>query len=150
MFNDISKPPPPLPSIQFTELQEGVGLLLPLTRRGHGPGLILLVPDTTEHLAICDGVPSPLIKWAEEGYTLIQIEQRALGKNVLVVLAVAAEALSQCDTCDPKNKIGLVCEFIPGLGPPTPLYIVLAAGSAHSRVCDGTFLQHTIRNYGTK
>lgn len=108
MYNDISKPPPPLPSIQFTELSPGVGLLLPLSRRGHGPGLVLLVPDTTEHLTIAEGVPSPLIKWAEEGYAVVQVEERALGE---AALKRAIEALSQCDKCEPKGKVGLVCRF---------------------------------------
>ncbi|KAI1376817.1 hypothetical protein F4677DRAFT_418073 [Hypoxylon crocopeplum] len=105
MFNDITKPPPPLPSIQYEELAPGIGLLLPLSRRGHGPGLITLVADTTDQLTIAEGVPSTLIKWAEEGYAVVEIQQRAFSP---AALKRALEALSHTDKCEPKGKVGLV------------------------------------------
>ncbi|KAL1847976.1 hypothetical protein VTK73DRAFT_10221 [Phialemonium thermophilum] len=110
MYNDISKPPPPLPSIQFQELGPGIALLLPLSRRGQGPGLIILVPGGEEQLTIADGVPSPLIKWAEEGYAVVEIQQRAL-EAVDAALKKAVESLSRCGKCDSDKyggKIGLV------------------------------------------
>lgn len=109
MFKASSEPPTPLPSIQFEELAPGVGLLLPLSRRGHGPGLIILTPDTTTHLNIIEAVPSPLIKWAEEGYAVVEIQQQALSA---AVIKQAIEALSRCDRCDANSKIGLICMII--------------------------------------
>lgn len=108
MYNDISKPPPPLPSPELTEVAPGISLLLPLSRRGHGPGLIILTADRPEPLAIKEGVPSPLIKWAEEGYTVVEIQAQALGVGKRHVLESAVEALSKCGKCEPKDKIGLV------------------------------------------
>lgn len=110
MFNDITKPPPPLPTTQLTELEPGLSILLPLSRRGDGPGLLVLVPDTDKPLAIVDGVPSQLIKWAEEGYTVVQIQKRALIAGAPEALAKAIQALERCDKCTPKEKIGLVGE----------------------------------------
>lgn len=114
MFNDISKPPPPLPSPALTALGPGASLLRPLSRRGTGPGIILLTADAEDPLAIRDGVPSPLVKWAEEGYTVVEIQARALLRadggddGAQQVLKSAVEALVGCDKCEPKDKVGLV------------------------------------------
>lgn len=66
-YSDISKPAPPLPTTNLKSIGSGVSLLAPLSRRGHGPGIILLVPDHEDQLTISQGVPSLLVKWAEEG-----------------------------------------------------------------------------------
>lgn len=108
MFNDITQPPPPLPPTQLTELEPGLSILLPLSRRGDGPGLLILVPDTDKPLAIIDGVPSQLIKWAEEGYTVVEMQRRALITGAREALTKAIQALESCDKCAPKDKVGLV------------------------------------------
>lgn len=108
MFNDITKPPPPLPATQSTEIEPGLSIVLPLSRRGHGPGLIVLVPDTEQSLAIVDGVPSQLIKWAEEGYTVVEIQRRALMAGAREALTKATQVLENCEKCDPKDKVGLI------------------------------------------
>ncbi|ROV95727.1 hypothetical protein VMCG_07623 [Cytospora schulzeri] len=107
-YNDISKPPPPLPSPELTEIMPGVSLLRPLSRRGTGPGMIILTSNYEDPLAIIEGVPSPLVKWAEEGYTVVEIQARALqtGKGHLIKGAV--EQLEGCEKCEPKDQIGLV------------------------------------------
>lgn len=109
MFNDISKPPPPLPSPELTEVTPGVSLLRPLSRRGTGPGVIILTADYDDSLAIREGVPSPLVKWAEEGYTVVEIQARALsaGEGAQLIKS-AVEALAGCEKCEPKDKVGLV------------------------------------------
>lgn len=107
-YNDISQPPPPLPSPNLLELEEGLHLLLPLTRRGYGPGLILLTPNTDDPLAISEGVPSLLVKWAEEGYAVVGVEERALDRGGSRSLKTALIALSNCEKCEPKGKVGLV------------------------------------------
>lgn len=108
MFNDISKPPPPLPSPEPTEVMPGVSLLRPLSRLGTGPGMIILAHDYKDSLAIKEGVPSPLIKWAEEGYAVIEIQATALRAGEGSVIKSAVEVLRSCDKCEPKDKIGLV------------------------------------------
>ncbi|KUI58545.1 hypothetical protein VP1G_05860 [Cytospora mali] len=107
-YNDISQPPPPLPSPELVEVIPGVSLLRPLSRRGTGPGMIVLTADYEDPLAIKEGVPSPLVKWAEEGYAVVEIQARALqtGKGHLIRSAV--EKLEACEKCESKNKIGLV------------------------------------------
>lgn len=105
-------PVPPLPQPQLTDISPGVSLLEPLSRKGNGPGLIVLVPTQeketeADRLAIKDGVPSTLVKWAEEGYTVIEIKEQAFNasKDPFVV---ALDALQKCAKCEPKDKVGLI------------------------------------------
>ncbi|KAF3760699.1 hypothetical protein M406DRAFT_282494 [Cryphonectria parasitica EP155] len=109
MFNDITKPPPPLPSPVLTEVVPGVSLLRPLSRRGKGPGMIVLTSDHDDPLAIIEGVPSPMVKWAEEGYTVLGIQASAfLTADKGELIRSAVETLKDCDKCEPKDKVGLV------------------------------------------
>lgn len=102
-------PVPALPSPQLAEVGTGLSRLLPLSRKGVGPGMIILVPDTDKSLAIENGVPSPLIKWGEEGYTVIQVQASALAAyDAKSLLEKAIQALAECDKCEPKRSIGLV------------------------------------------
>jgi len=110
MYVDISKPPPTLPAPNLTSVSSGVSLLPPLSRNGVGPGIIILTPDSEENLAIKHGVPSPLRKWGEEGYTVIEIQEKAI-KSDKDVLKRAILALSQCEKCEPKGVVGLVGQF---------------------------------------
>ncbi|KAM0229243.1 hypothetical protein ACHAPO_010138 [Fusarium lateritium] len=108
MFADITQPPKPLPTPQLKAVRPGVSLLPPLSRRGHGPGLVVLTPTSEDLLKIEDGVPSVLIKWAEEGYTVVQIDASALDDgNGVDILREALEIMCQCDKYD-EGKIGLV------------------------------------------
>lgn len=108
MFQDISKPPPPLPAIELRQVDVGVTILSPLVRRGEGPPLILLVADNDDSTNIIEGVPSHLIKWAEEGYTVVEVQQKALENDAASVLKRSIEALTQHPKCAPKDKIGVV------------------------------------------
>lgn len=108
VYADITKPPAPLPAVQFKTFRHGLSLLLPLSRRGQGPGLIVLQNESEDPLAYHQGVPSALIKWAEEGYTVVQINPSALGVNSEQVLSEAVTILNDCEKCEPKTKIGLV------------------------------------------
>lgn len=110
-FNDVSKPAPPLPSPVLTAVLPGVSLLQPLSRRGTGPGMIVLAADYGgDSLAITEGVPSPLVKWAEEGYTVVEIKAEALKAGGSDPIRSAIETLYECDVCEPKDKIGLTGE----------------------------------------
>lgn len=112
MYADITKPPPPLPTAELKTIRQGVSLLPPLSRRGHGPGLIILTQATADPFAFYEGVPSLLVKWAEGGYTVVQLEPSAFeGRSSEETLKEATEALAQCDKCEPKESIGLVGMF---------------------------------------
>ncbi|UPL02565.1 hypothetical protein LCI18_013499 [Fusarium solani-melongenae] len=109
MFADITKPPAPLPTSQLTTLSKGMLLLPPLSRRGHGPGLIILHRHSEDPLTFYDGAPSPLLKWAEEGYAVVQLDPTSFdGRSAEDVLRETVEALDQCAKCDPKGNVGLV------------------------------------------
>ena len=91
----------------------GVSLLRPLSRLGTGPGMIILTHNYDDVLAIKEGVPSPLIKWAEEGYAVIEIQAKALRTGTGHIIKAAVEALRNCAKCEPKDKVGLVGECSP-------------------------------------
>lgn len=72
--------------------------------------MIVLTADYGDSLAITDGVPSPLVKWAEEGYTIVEIKTEALKSGDGDAIRSAIEILYGCDVCEPKDKIGLTGE----------------------------------------
>lgn len=86
-------------------------LLSPLTRRGVGPGMIIVLPDGLSGQLIEDHSAPPLsVKWAEEGYTIIQICESALSQET--VLCQAVEELAHHDKCTPNDIIGLIGEAL--------------------------------------
>ncbi|KAH9206716.1 hypothetical protein DL95DRAFT_528294 [Leptodontidium sp. 2 PMI_412] len=122
MYGDITKPAPPLPQPQLKQIRKGLSLLLPLSRRGSGPGLIILVPDHDKQLSIEAGIPSPLMKWAEEGYIVVEIQSSALVGSGENILGEAVNALKACERCDQKERIGVVV-YEPSLWSATSRYI---------------------------
>lgn len=70
--------------------------------------MIILTTDYQDPLAINNGVPSPLIKWAEEGYTVVEIQAKALSGDQNDAIKSAVQMLTDCDKCEPKDRIGLV------------------------------------------
>lgn len=113
MFQDITKPPPPLPTVEFSQLGPGVKTLSPLVRRGTGPPLIVLAPNNDDAEKILEGVPSHLTKWAEEGFTVAEIQQCALEQDAVGALKRGIEALRANPKCEPKEKIGVVGGSLP-------------------------------------
>ena len=109
MYADISKPPPPLPQPKPQELGTGLRLLPPLSRLGRGPGLLVLVRDPTTSLKISNGVPGPVIKWAEEGFAVVEVQAKAMAEDDNVFQR-AIEGLKQCPECDYNGTVGLVGE----------------------------------------
>ncbi|WXC63245.1 hypothetical protein SNK03_009062 [Fusarium graminearum] len=108
MYADISKPPAPLPQAKPQTVAEGITLLPPLSRLGHGPGLVILHPDSDKHLDIIDGVPSALVKWAEEGYAVVEVQAKAFKTDAGDVLKSALQALRSYDGFVKDDKIGLI------------------------------------------
>jgi carboxymethylenebutenolidase len=75
----------------------------------------VLVPDSDPEasLAITAGVPSVAVKWAEEGYAVVEIKASALKpESVPSTLEAATAALSACNECEPKEKVALVGKLI--------------------------------------
>jgi carboxymethylenebutenolidase len=111
-YADISKPPAPLPSAKLQVLRSGLSLQPPLTRLGSGPGLVLFTTEDIydEQVAQRDDAPTAVLKWAEEGYTVVQISAAAVEPSKIEELLTGAfEALKHCKACQPKDKVGLVC-----------------------------------------
>lgn len=115
-----SEPPKPVPPQQPEEIAEGITLLRPLSRKGHGPGLIILAPPSpiqdnndpiTSSKEIQNGIPSLRMKWAEEGYCVAQIQPHASSSSASSssVLQIAVQALQACAECEPKEKMGIIC-----------------------------------------
>ncbi|PGH01457.1 carboxymethylenebutenolidase [Blastomyces parvus] len=100
------EPPAPLPSAPPQHLSQNVTLQPPLSRRGHGPGLLLLLPSnlvldkTKETLD-----PPPLQKWAEEGYAVVEVRVRV---PALDSIQQGLDALKELAECDVKDKFGLI------------------------------------------
>lgn len=111
MFTPTTVPAAPLPIPRLSEVRPGLSLLRPLSRKGTGPGLVVVCPETADPLAIVNGVPWPLVKWAEESYTVVQVQPEALENGAEAVLKDALAALSECEDCSPKGKIGIVGEY---------------------------------------
>lgn len=112
-----SGPPKPVPPQKPEEIAQGITLLRPLSRKGHGPGLIILAPPsppaqdnnnpTTSSTEIQNGIPSLRMKWAEEGYCVVQIQPHA--SSSCSALQIAVQALQACAECEPKEKMGIIC-----------------------------------------
>lgn len=108
-INGHHEGPVELPSAKSFEVASNVLVQPPLSRKGHGPGLILLVPtglDLSGHSKTLD--PPPLQKWAEEGYAVAQITLQE-GSELKGGLGQALKALRELKECDSDEKMGLIC-----------------------------------------
>ena len=102
-----------LPNAKSYSPYPGLMLQPPLTRRGHGPGLILVIPeglDVGPSEKTLD--PPPLQKWAEEGFVVAQVtipdgDQAPIRRQ----LSDATEQIRRCDGFDGTEKFGLICVF---------------------------------------
>lgn len=85
----------------------------PLSRRGKGPGLILIldhyaqIEESEKHLD-----PPPLQKWAEEGFAVVRLlVPGKVEDGGEFPLEKALEVLKKCEGCDYGKGVGVVCEF---------------------------------------
>lgn len=115
MEDPLKTAPPPLPSAPAVELSATLTLQPPLSRRGHGPGIVIVVSDeadiknNTNPSKTLD--PVPIQKWAEEGYAVAQLKKPGgdasswkLGEE----LKSAIDVLKSHDTCTEKSKFAVV------------------------------------------
>ena len=114
-----------LPSAPAKRISPNVILQPPLSRRGHGLGLFLILPDD-------DGArqeagrpsttldPHPRQKWAEEGYAVVEIrtspasarEGKKGVSSVRSLLLIGLEALMGLPQCDTKDRAGLLGDSV--------------------------------------
>ncbi|KIW11435.1 hypothetical protein PV08_10735 [Exophiala spinifera] len=104
-----------LPTAELSSVDDHISLLPPLSRRGYGPGLILVLPADAptypEGGTVCvNQTPPPLLKWAEEGFAVVEIREAAFKstRTAQEVFAKAVVALEGCDNCNEKDGIGLI------------------------------------------
>lgn len=102
-----------LPSANPVELAVNATLQPPLSRCGHGPGLILLRPAC---YAGCQQDnksldPEPLQKWAEESFAVVQITIDVQSSKdlatLLALIKTAKDGLTALPECD-QGKFGLI------------------------------------------
>jgi carboxymethylenebutenolidase len=98
-----------LPSAKSVVLGPGITIQPPLSRLGHGPGLIILTPTTSSKSASGPDYLSPLQKWAEEGFAVVELQVAFVDStgSVEKSLDVALDALAECPTCD-RTNVGLI------------------------------------------
>ncbi|KAF2636375.1 dienelactone hydrolase-like protein [Massarina eburnea CBS 473.64] len=98
----------PAPAPQ--QITSHLTLQAPLSRRGHGPGLILVVDHYAE-LKGREGCvdPAPLMKWAEEGFAVVMVlVPGKVDDGGEFPLQRAIEALRGLKECDDEGGFGLI------------------------------------------
>ncbi|KAK6439820.1 hypothetical protein LTR95_003960 [Oleoguttula sp. CCFEE 5521] len=111
-MGSISEATTSLLATKIEAITDSISLIHPLSRKGSGPGIVLLVSESgitdKSQLRIENGIPSATMKWAEEGYCVVEVLPRAWpsGEDPL---ERAVDALQQASTCHPKEKVGIVC-----------------------------------------
>ena len=106
--------PVPLPSAKPFNVAPNIVIQPPLSRRGDGPGLILLVGEDQPlhgHEKTLD--PPPLAKWAEEGYAVSQITLSGSKELEASQIAQAVSGLQNLKECTSKGdaKFGVISTF---------------------------------------
>ncbi|KAL1627707.1 hypothetical protein SLS56_006156 [Neofusicoccum ribis] len=110
--------PVPLPTARPLTISPAVVVQPPLSRRGHGPGVVLVVSGALP-LGHSDKTldPPPLLKWAEEGYAVAQITLDGDPSGFQRDLRRAIDALASLEECSQKEEYGLITYVpLPNLG----------------------------------
>jgi carboxymethylenebutenolidase len=99
-----------LPNAEPVKLTHNLTIHAPLSRQGHGPGIIIIRADTTaseknERVTLD---PEPLQKWAEESYTVAQVTVSLDHRTVKEELRQAIDALGKHENCDKKTGYGVI------------------------------------------
>ncbi|KIJ56457.1 hypothetical protein M422DRAFT_110254, partial [Sphaerobolus stellatus SS14] len=105
-----------LPSAPLKSLTSNIGFQAPLTRRGHGPGLIIFLP--AKSIVRSDDAPNgsqrtksldpePVQKWAEEGFAVVGITY-GHESNIEASIQIAVDSLIGSSEVDIKDKFGAI------------------------------------------
>jgi carboxymethylenebutenolidase len=108
--NSPDEQPVPMPSASLETLKENIVLQRPLTRRGTGPGIIIVLPapNTLEPRSPDAAIPldpEPVQKWAEEGFVVVGItysEKASFG------VKDGIDALFKVPELDNKERFGVI------------------------------------------
>lgn len=109
---DVEETPVPLPSAPKVALDKHIYLQPPLSRRGTGPGVIVIVPR--DYAGKSDDAhsldPPPLQKWAEEGYAVVEITTSAddSAQTIARDIQIGLDALAGLSECDNKTNFGFI------------------------------------------
>jgi carboxymethylenebutenolidase len=104
--------PVPLPSAKPVQLAPSVVLQPPLSRRGHGPPLLIVTPseytgqnanDTNKTLD-----PEPLKKWAEEGFAVVEVKVGSDLQTFVDGCEKGIEALQSLPECTFDGKLAVI------------------------------------------
>ncbi|KAH7086725.1 hypothetical protein FB567DRAFT_526108 [Paraphoma chrysanthemicola] len=103
-----SDAPPSYPDA--VEVSPHITLQAPLSRRGKGPGLVLVL----DHYALTEKSekhldPPPLQKWAEEGFAVVQLlVPGKVEDGGEFPLEKALRVLKECEACEFEKGVGLI------------------------------------------
>lgn len=100
-----------LPKAQPVKLTSSLTIQAPLSRQGHGPGLIIIrsatkydqVNNTKDTLD-----PEPLQKWAEESYVVAQLEVSEGHMTIKEEIRQALDVLASHEKCTKKSEYGII------------------------------------------
>lgn len=100
---------PQLPNAPKRILLNGSALLQPpLSRRGSGPGVIVITPQQNRLYSKPKGTsldPDPIQKWAEEGFAVVGTDSRG---DLATQLGGVTAALKAHESVTVKDKFGLI------------------------------------------
>jgi len=115
MYYDPSSPseqPVPLPSAPLVVLSETEILQPPLSRRGTGPGIILVLPRSEDLNLRIKGAPpldpEPVQKWAEEGFAVAAVTPDSPEWSFEQPLKRSADALLSLKELDTRDKFAVI------------------------------------------
>jgi carboxymethylenebutenolidase len=101
-----------LPSAPLQTLAPCITFQPPLSRRGHGPGLIAFLPSSSSFIekgASKHLDPEPVQKWAEEGYGVVGVSAiEETEQAIIQALTLALQCLAESSSIDIKDKIGVL------------------------------------------
>ncbi|KAJ8102921.1 hypothetical protein POJ06DRAFT_59046 [Lipomyces tetrasporus] len=104
----------PLPSAPVSQLADNAVIQPPLSRRGHGPGLIIIISEAQCDIPCKDTLePHPLQKWAEEGFAAVRVSfhpkmPSLTSWNIGLALNQGISALKSLPECDDKDRFAVL------------------------------------------
>lgn len=96
-------------------LAQNILLQNPLSRRGKGPGLLLITSDKyddrKEQPIRKTLDPEPLQKWAEEGFVVVEVKVSGGQTDLIATLTTAIQTLKLSPGCTNPDKLGVIGMF---------------------------------------
>lgn len=111
-----SERPVPLPAAPLRELGPGIKLQPPLSRRGHGPGIVAILPPRLSlHPHAKSGLkppldPDPVQKWAEEGFAVAGVQFSA-NSDITETIATAIAGFENCPEVENPGRHAVLGEY---------------------------------------